>query len=102
MVDHSAIIRKYPNRVPVILLPQGDLTIDKTKFLIPKEYTFGQFVSYIVKHHVKGSDSKKAIYFFTKQNVLVPVTKTMSEIFDEHRYVDNTLPLNVREENTFG
>ena len=102
-MNYEKILHKYPDRVPVILEKTGSIELQKNKFLIQKEYLFGQFVKYIINHHIKSDrDSKKSYYFFTKTNILIPTSTLMSKIYEEYSDEDHFLRLTIREENTFG
>jgi len=96
------LIEKYPDRVPVVIVPKENIKIDRVKFLIPKEYPFGKFVSYIVSSFLEPTNSKQAYYFFTKENTLVPTSILMSSLYESHKDPDHMLRLSLRIENTFG
>jgi hypothetical protein len=95
------VLQKYPDRIPVILNPVN-IQLDKCKFLILRESTFGHFVSYIIEHHLPKSSCKKGYYFFTKNNTLIPISKLMNTIHGEYCDDDKVLRITIREENTFG
>ena len=65
-------MKKYPDKIPVIVtkFKNTDLPdIKKSKFIVPKDMNFTNFV-YIIRKHIKIS-SEKAI-FITINNKLCP------------------------------
>merc|ERR1712243_258938 len=77
-------IRKYPDRVPVIVEKSpkariGDL--DKKKYLVPSDLTVGQFYFLIRKRiSLRPED---ALFFFVN-NVIPPTSATMGSLYQEH------------------
>ena len=98
---------KYPECVPVILKKrQHDKIlqdIDKKKYLIPKNLDIGG-VLMLIRKKMTVSD-KQAIFIFAKQGkecFLVPINKTVGELYNEYKSDDNFLYLVYTTENTFG
>ncbi|MBI51624.1 MAG: hypothetical protein CL779_00195 [Chloroflexi bacterium] len=102
-LNESTKIRQvYPNRVPIIVekydtceLPD----IDKCKYLVPKDMTFGQFM-YIIRKRIH-LDSKQAL-FVTINNCLISSSENVDNIYNEHRDEDGFLYVVYTSENTFG
>ena len=93
---------KYPDRIPVIVNKSKhcDLNdIDKFKYLVPDNYTVGQFVYVIRKRIVLPKE--KAIFVFI-ENVLPPTSALMSEMYDKYKDKDGFLYITYSGENTFG
>jgi len=93
---------KYPDRIPVICekADKTDIpTIDKKKYLVPKDLTVGQFV-YVIRKRIKLSP-EKAIFIFVNE-ILPPAAALMSAIYDEHKDPDGFLYVSYSGENTFG
>lgn len=100
--EAKRIKEKYPDRFPVIVEPSqnGDIPdIDKHKFLVPGDLTFGQF-QYIIRKRIKLSP-EKAMFMFV-ENTIPPTAKLMSSIYEQHACECGFLFLNYSGENTFG
>lgn len=97
------LIEKYPNKIPIIVrkydkeknLP----SINKSKYIVPKEMNFTNFI-YIIRKRINLS-SEKAI-FITINDKLCPSNDTIGEIYDNYKNDDGFLYMNYSSENTFG
>ena len=100
--ESNRIRVKYPDRIPVIVekSPKSDVPdLDKKKYLVPSDLTFGQFV-YVIRKRVKLS-AEKAIFIFVN-NKLPPTASLMSTIYEENKDEDGFLYVLYSGENTFG
>jgi GABA(A) receptor-associated protein len=96
----SAIRRKYPNRVPIIIESgTKGFVIEPKKYLVPKESTIAQFIASVRKY--AKLNSKEALFFMVN-NVMVPTSDTLSEIDSRNTFEDDMLHMVVTKENTFG
>jgi GABA(A) receptor-associated protein len=104
--ESARMKEKYPRRVAVIieratnksiitLLPD----IDKTKFLVPKDLTIGQFLYVIRKRLVLQPEM--ALYVFCDKT-LPATTALMSQIAKDHIDEDGFLYMVYSAESTFG
>ena len=96
------VLRKYPNRVPIIVQPKKNThiqKIDKSKYLTPQDLTFSQFI-YVVRRRLH-LDAKDAIFLFVKGNI-IPVSHTMKKVYDESSSEDGFLYIEYDFENVFG
>jgi GABA(A) receptor-associated protein len=116
---------KYLDRVPIIISPtegetsrmplnwKGEVdakienafsTTKKRKFLVPIEFTFGQFV-HVVRKHVEV-EPHVALFLFTKKrgqiSTLPTISLTIGEIDEKFREDDGFLYISYSTENTFG
>ena len=103
--ESSRIVSKYPDRCPIIVerattekvLPQ----MDRNKYLVPSSITFGQFI-FIIRKRIKCKASD-AIFIFCGDDNLVPITKTIAEIYEEMKdKEDGFLYCRYASESTFG
>ena len=96
------IMGKYPNSLPIIVQngPSSTLPlIDKNKFLVPKDITFGEFV-YVIRKRLKLKEYQSIFVFV---NRTLPLnTKLISVLYDEHSEDDNFLYCYIQGENVFG
>lgn len=97
----SKILRKYPDKVPVIFMPSGNVPeIDKRKFIIPRDLLVSQ-LSYIVRQKIKLSP-EKAMYLFFGKNNLASSNMLLSEVYENYKDKDGILYATYSIENTFG
>jgi|TARA_B110000208_G_scaffold192038_1_gene262097 GABA(A) receptor-associated protein len=99
--ESSKVLRKYPDRIPVIVEPAtNDLeVIKKNKFIVSKDMTFGQ-LTYIIRKRL-CVDSSVAL-FFTVNGNLCTSNADLSTIYGENKNTDNFLYVKYSSENTFG
>lgn len=93
---------KYPGRVPVIVGrdPRSDLPpIDKQKFLVPMDLTFGQFV-YVIRKRIKLKP--ECAIFALVNNTLPPTCQMISDIDRHQRSADGFIYVSYTGENVFG
>ncbi|XP_063233784.1 microtubule-associated proteins 1A/1B light chain 3C-like [Bacillus rossius redtenbacheri] len=103
--DEVALIRaKFPNKVPVVVerfqkemyLPD----LDKTKFLVPQEITMSQFLTIIRNRmHI---DSTQAVYMMVNNRSIISLSRTLSEVYAEHRAEDGFLHVTYASQEVFG
>ena len=94
------IIRKHPDRVPVRVLVSNDIELKRSKYLVPKEMTAGQFTS-----HVRNSmnlKSSESVFMFVGKSLLPPVSKQFGDLYRENAAPDGMLYVTYNKENTFG
>ncbi len=95
---------KFPGRLPVLVLrhrgvPSDVPRLPKSKFLVPRDLTLGQFI-YVVRNQMKMT-SDKALFIFVG-NFLPTTSMLMSEIYAQHRSADGFLRVVYTSESTFG
>lgn len=96
--------QKYPDRIPVWLESHESADnalppLDKKKFLVPVDFTLGQFI-YVIRGRMKLKQEQAL--FLMVNNALVPNTSTLGQLYNEHKSQDGFLYLTVTAENTFG
>ena len=100
----ECLLSSYPDRVPVIITRSelnGDLRINKHKFVAPSDITFSKFLGE-VRHHISGINSSTGLYFFLSNNILPQSSEFMSTLYDKYKSPDGFLYLTVSCESTFG
>ena len=102
-LEAGRMLNKYNDRVPVIVekhsKSRGAPDINKNKYLVPHDITFGQFI-YIIRKRIK-LDEEQALYTFI--NNRMPVTSDlMITIYQNNVSEDGLLYVNYAIENTFG
>jgi len=98
----KSLALRHPSRVPVLIYPsdKNQPKIEKSKYLVPKEISMSQF-QYIIKKYI-SINSNEAIFLYTKNNSLVNSSKSIAEIYNEHKSEDDFLYFIYSVENTFG
>ena len=100
--EASRILSQHPERIPVIVeqSPKSVLPpLDKTKYLVPRDLTVGQF-AYVIRKRIK---LKPETAIFVLVNNTFPNTSTeMQQLYDEHKSKDGFVYVQVSGENTFG
>lgn len=97
-------LSKYPDRIPVIVLPHkpNSMVITKYKYLIPKDTILGNAVG-TIRRNINTIESKHSIIIMCEDGTMPKMTSTMSEIYDKHKdKEDGLLYIIVTLETTFG
>jgi len=89
---------KYPNHFPVVL--EGDFNIIKPKMMINGNMNISQIMSHIRSNNkLKNNEA----YFLFINNILLPQTTNMVDIYRQHRNLENGfLFIKIKKESTFG
>lgn len=100
--ESSRIMEKYKDRIPIIVLKHKSCelpTIDKHKYLVPKDMTFSQFIFIIRKRiHLNPSQS----LFVSVGNQLANGSSLVCNIYERFKDKDGFLYVVYTSENTFG
>jgi GABA(A) receptor-associated protein len=101
--EATRIMQKYPDKIPIICekhyLCKTVKQIEKKKYLVAIDYTCGQFL-YIIRNQLK-LPSEQAIFLFINDSI-PPTSRTMHQIYTEHKDKDGFLYITYASENTFG
>ena len=97
------VLTKYPDRIPVIVQPRKNSKqlpkIDKSKYIVPSDLTFSQFI-YVVRRRLR-LDSHSALFLFANKSI-IPASHGMKKVYEEHKSEDGFLYLEYDFENVFG
>jgi len=102
LAESTNIKNKYPDRIPIIVEKYKDCklpTIDKCKYLVPKDMNLGQFV-YIIRKRIKLEASQAL--FVTVNGVLESSNAMISDLYETQKDDDGFLYIVYTSENTFG
>lgn len=98
------IRKKFPTKIPVVVERyQREVNLpvmDKTKFLVPPEITTMTF-SYIIRNRLRVPSSR-AFYFVVNNQSLASSSKTIAEIYKEHKDEDGFLYMTYTSQEMFG
>ena len=102
--EAERLCEKFPGRVPLLVIRHRGAAPDvprllKSKFLVPRDITLGQFI-YIIRSQMKIS-SEKALFLFVGS--MLPTTgTTLVELYSQYKSPDGFLRLVYTSESTFG
>jgi GABA(A) receptor-associated protein len=104
LLESNQIKSKYPNRVPIIIERSSGCAsdipyIDKNKYLIPYDFSFGQFI-YVIRKRLSLSPDK-AIFLFVN-NILPTSSELMIDIYNKHSNIDGFVYIDYTGESVFG
>ena len=97
------VLRKYPERVPVIIEKAKGSKIaayDKIRYLVPGELTITQLLFVLRKRIMLASE--QSIFIIVEDGTLVPANWTMSQVYHRYKNPDGFLYMNYMGENVFG
>jgi GABA(A) receptor-associated protein len=101
--ESERIRDKYPDRIPIICekaSKQKDInTLDKKKYLVPKDLTIGQFM-YVIRKRLK-LEASDALFLFIDGHILSS-NSLLGYVYDEHCDIDGFLYIKYSKESTFG
>ena len=100
--ESDKVLKKYPERIPVIVEPliKDIVNIDKNKYLVPNDLTIGQFL-YVIRKRI-NLNSEEALYCFVGNNILPSTSSTVSTIYKDYKDEDGFLYIIYCSENAFG
>jgi GABA(A) receptor-associated protein len=99
--DSERILKKYPNRVPIILSRRSrtEVLVDKYKYLSPGDVTVMSLL-YHIRKNIKLRP-EQAIYLMINEE-MCNTTLTMDAIYETKKDADGFLYITYSNENTFG
>lgn len=93
------ILKKYSDKIPVILECKGDISLKKYKFIINKSADWSYFLM-IIRKFVELKQ-EEAIFTFVG-NTIPAGSETIGNIYNKNKDVDGFLYCMITKENTFG
>ena len=102
-LESGRMLEKYKNKIPVVVEKNNKLAInpdiDKSKYLVPYDLSFGEFLQVIRKR--TKIDSNQALFAFI-ENKLPCTNDIMINIYRNYADDDGFLYIIYSLENTFG
>lgn len=95
---------QHPDHIPIIIGRAEIINtpaISKNKFLAPQEIIFGKFIHEIRKN-IPNLDPTLSLFFFVGDNILVPNSISLNELYNRYKDQDGFLYITYSSENTFG
>jgi GABA(A) receptor-associated protein len=104
VIESNKIREKFPGRIPIIVEKASRMhndipNIDKNKYLVPADLSFGQFLFVVRKRLCLNSD--KALFMFVN-NILIPSFELMGTVYNTYKDTDGFLYMIYSGESTFG
>jgi GABA(A) receptor-associated protein len=100
--ESQKMLSKYYNYIPIVV-EKCDLKsedIDKKKYLVPFDFTLGQFL-YILRKHIKLSP-EKAMFCYINNNI-PNISKNINTLYDDYKDEDGFLYVHYStNESVFG
>jgi len=101
--ESASMLQKYPTKIPVIVYKSKTSTdipdLKKNKFLVPRDFTVGQFI-YLLRSHIR-LEPHKSMFIFVNNSL--PTTSTlMSTLYQNYKEDDGFLYMVYTGESTFG
>lgn len=102
--ETTKILYLHPERVPVICerasaAPNDCPKIDKNKYLVPRDFSLGQFI-YTIRKRL-NLEPEKAIFLFVNGSIM-PLSLIFNVIYESCKSPDGFLYITYSFENTFG
>jgi len=102
--ESQKLNNKYPDKIPVICERSNSSSydcpyIDKNKYLVPNDFTLGQFL-HVIRKRMK-LPPEKAVFIFINGSVFHS-SQLLSNIYETDKDNDGFLYLTYAFENTFG
>ena len=97
--ESSEILKKYPNKIPIIVEQNSRFFLSRNKFLCPYDITVGQFIL-ILRNRI-NLNSSQTIFIFIKNKHLKNNT-LLSDVYKSYSDTDKFLKLNYELESVFG
>jgi len=86
--ESQKVFSLYPNRLPIVIDKKEHSrapTIDKHKFLVPKDLNFGQF-QYIIRKRL-ALDSRQSLFMFANNTMVMP-TQDVTQLYTSFKSND--------------
>jgi GABA(A) receptor-associated protein len=103
------ILQRYPGRVPIYIEKakgaSGVVDLEKNKYLVPREFTMGQFL-FTVRKRLSLKPSEAIFVFVVNganpQGILANTSTFLSELYNNYADEDGMLYMVYNIENTYG
>lgn len=99
--ESKNILRKYPHRIPIILIKYSnrDPDLDKYKYLASNDMTLSALLYHIRK---KTKLKQEEAIFLSVNGIIYHSNELLKNIYDKNKDLDNFLYITYSVENTFG
>ena len=107
--ESARIIQKYPDRMPIIVEPcemnSSTPVIQKTKYLVPKNFTVAELLK-VIRKQIPALTAEEALFVCVimpdKTIEMPPITENISTIYATAKHEDGFMYFNYTKQVTFG
>lgn len=99
LAESQRILRRYPDKIALICQGKSQ-KLDKCKYLVSNDFTFGQF-QVLIRRKLKLS-SEKALFLYLQGNNIPSSSSNLGSLYKEYKDKDGFLYIYYMLENTFG
>lgn len=102
--ESSKLASSFPDKIPIIIEPQqsggNGYKLDQNKFLVPKLYTFHEFIFHIRKRlSLKNSES---LFLTVAGNNFPSMSRTLASVYLEYQDADGFLYVTYSSQPVWG
>ena len=98
------VLERYPGRIPIVMHRHPSckpgVVLDKSRFIVPNDLTFGQF-AFILRKRLTLCPGE-ALFFFSDKQALLSQNETVGLLHSKHQDEDKFLNVTYTTENCFG
>ena len=101
--EYESIKKRYPDRIPVIVEKHENSKlddIDKSKYLVPYDLTFGQFM-YVIRKRLRVK-AEQSLFLMVNDDKTPSGGTLVDRVYEEYKSSDGFLKIKYMEENVFG
>jgi GABA(A) receptor-associated protein len=101
--ETSDIMKKYPDRIPIICEKHKQHYSDnvKRKYLVPKDYTLGQFI-HVVREKICLTKEQALFFSVGSEGCMPSCSSSIQQLYDIYGDKDGYLYMSYMTENVFG
>jgi hypothetical protein len=93
---------KYPDRTPVVFVPHDEISMIKTKFLIPDSSTMARVLTHVRSQIIQTLRPSESLFVLLDNQILLPLTMTIGDISQYYTKSKGVLYLHITRERVFG
>ena len=98
--ESTKILKTHPGKTPVIMEPKNSAHIlQQSRFLVPKNYTFHEFMFHVRKRMQIGPMNS---LYITTGNQIPSIDKTIGKIYEDYKDLDGFLYVKYSSESVLG
>jgi GABA(A) receptor-associated protein len=101
-LETQKIIQKYPDRVPIYIQNNKNFkyNIYKKKYLVPIDFTIGQFLI-VLRQYIEIS-STEALILYVDHSTILSLNTNINNAYYRFKNSDGFLYIKIANENVFG
>tara|TARA_Y100000816_G_scaffold287402_1_gene270066 strand:+ start:1147 stop:1485 length:339 start_codon:yes stop_codon:yes gene_type:complete len=97
----ETLMKRYPGKIPIVVnTTQDKFKLIKERFMVRGTLNVGLFVN-LIRKYIEELKEYEALFMFF-DNILIPNTTELQEVYDKYKKEDGVLYAIVGKESTFG